>query len=75
MKLIKPPPFHAFTVKAQGGRFRELVTQAEVFTAQSSVRYFRIPPDGIQIDYVARAEEIQKKQLRREKNKLKKKRR
>ena len=36
---------------------------------------FRIPPDGIQIDYVARAEVIQKKQIRRHKNKIKKKKR
>lgn len=34
---------------------------------------FRIPPDGIHIDYVARAEEIQKKKIRRDKGKHKKK--
>ncbi len=33
---------------------------------------FRIPPDGIQIDYVAKADAIQKKQVRRHQNKLKK---
>ena len=180
MNIVKPPPFHAFTVKAQGGRLRELVTQAQIFTARSIVRFFhvvrqdrsvqaiwdtgatntaisrnlvgqlgliptgvvtaqdannsyqsntymvdiglpngiliadvrvteaanlgnydlligmdiitlgdfaitnglgntwfslRIPPDGIQIDYVARAEVIQKKQIRRHKNKIKKKKR
>ena len=180
MNIDKPPPFHAFTVKAQDGRLRELVTQAHIFTARSIVRFFhvarqdklvqaiwdtgatntvisrnlvgqlgliptgvitaqdannsyqtstylvdialpngilipdvrvteaanlgnydlligmdiitlgdfaitnglgntwfsfRIPPDGIQIDYVAKAEAIQKKQIRRHQNKIKKKKR
>lgn len=180
MNIVKPPPFHAFTVKAKGGRLRELVTQAQIFTARSIVRFFhvvrqersvqaiwdtgatntaishnlvgqlglipigvvtaqdannsyqsntymvdiglpngiliadvrvteaanlgnydlligmdiitlgdfaitnglgntwfsfRVPPDGIQIDYVAKAEVIQKKQIRRHTNKIKKKKR
>jgi hypothetical protein len=36
---------------------------------------FRIPPDGIQIDYVAKADAIQKKQVRRHQHKIKKKKR
>lgn len=35
---------------------------------------FRIPPDGKKIDYVARANEIQAKQVRRKKSKAKRKR-
>lgn len=36
---------------------------------------FRFPPDPIRIDYVERSDEIMKKKLRREKNKMKPKRR
>jgi len=43
MSIQRPPPFHAFTVKAQGGRLRELVTQAQIFTSRSIVHYFHVP--------------------------------
>lgn len=52
MNIVKPPPFHAFTVKAQGGRLRELVTPAHVFPAHSIIRYFHVTPTEITIQAI-----------------------
>jgi hypothetical protein len=51
-EIITQPPFHAITLKADGGRLRELVTQAQVFISNDISRLFNIPTKSEEVQAI-----------------------